>query len=129
MSEEQQHALEFGGSPVKNDFDGTIAFRLLNRVPVITVSYTFDALTTRQFRYLMLGTFEQESPFYQRYKDCILDVRAVTAWREDAAQFLTTARDTFRGLGGDLYVVTYETSPLPPGLQTFESVDEAMQAA
>jgi hypothetical protein len=129
MSEEQQHSLEFGGSPIKSDFDGTIAYRLLNRVPVITVSYTFSALTARQFRYLMLGTFERESPFYQRHKDCILDVRAVNAWRDDAAQFLITARDTFRGLGGDLYVVTYDTAPLPPGLATFEGVDEALQAA
>lgn len=129
MSEEQQHHLEFGGSPVKQDFDGTIAFKLLNRVPIITVSYTFSSLTARQFRYLMLGTFERESPFYQRYKDCVVDVRAVTSWRDDAAQFLVTARDTFRGLGGDLYVVTYEPGTLPTGLQTFETVDAAVQAA
>jgi hypothetical protein len=129
MSEEQQHSLEFGGSPVTADFDGTIAYRLLNRVPIITVSYTFSALTARQFRYLMLGTFERESPFYQRYKDCVLDLRAVTSWRDDAAQFLITARDTFRGLGGDLYVVTYDSSPLPAGLQAFETVDAAVGAA
>ena len=48
MSEEQQHSLEFGGSPVKADFDGTIGYQLVNRVPVITVSYTFSALTARQ---------------------------------------------------------------------------------
>jgi hypothetical protein len=129
MSEQQQHLLEFGGSPVGEDFDGTIAFRLVNRVPVVTASYTFGALTARQFRYFMMGSFERESPFHQRYKDCILDVRAVTGWRDDAAQFLTTARDTFRQLGGDLYVVTYDTSPLPAGLELFESVEDAMAAA
>src|SRR5437867_912636 len=129
MSEEQQHQLEFGGSPIHDDFDGTISFRVVNRVPVVTASYTFSDLTARQFRYLMAASFGPERPFQQRYKDCILDVCAVTAWRDDAAQFLTTAQDTFRQLGGDLYVVTYDPSPLPTGLRTFESVEDALQAA
>jgi hypothetical protein len=131
MSEEHQHQhhLEFGGSAVKADFDGTISYQLINRVPVITASYTFSPLTARQFRYLLLGTFERESPFYQRHKDCILDARAVTGWKDGAEQFLLTARDTFRGLGGDLYVVTYEPASLPAGLQTFETIEDAMAAA
>jgi hypothetical protein len=129
MSQEQQHHLEFGGSPVHDDFDGTIAFKVINRVPVVTASYTFGDLTSRQFRYLMAGCFGPETPFHQRYKDCILDVRAVTGWQGGGAQFLITARDTFRHLGGDLYVVTYDPAPLPPGLRTFESVEDALAAA
>ena len=65
MSQEQQHHLEFGGSPVHDDFDGTIAFKVVNRVPVVTASYTFGELTARQFRYLMAASFGPETPFHQ----------------------------------------------------------------
>ena len=43
--------------------------------------------------------------------------------------YAENVRDTFRQLGGDLYVVTYDASPLPAGLPVFESVEDAVRAA
>jgi hypothetical protein len=128
MSHESQHVLEFGGSKVDAEFDGTIAFNLVDRIPVITISHTFWAHTARQFRYLMSGSFGSEKPFHQQYNWAIVDLRMVSDYRDDTPQFLVEARDTFRRLGGDLVLVTYQPELLPEGFKTFETVDEAVAA-
>jgi hypothetical protein len=128
MSHELQHVLEFGGSKVDEEFDGTIAFSLIDRIPVITISHTFWAHTARQFRYLMNGSLEHEKPFHQQYNWAIVDLRMVSDFRDDTPQFLAEVRDTFRRLGGDLVAVTYQPELLPEGFKTFEAVDEAVAA-
>lgn len=131
MSEEsaRQHELEFGGSEVKEDFDGTINFSLRDAIPIITISYTFNDTTARQFRYLMGATLApQEYHFHQRYDNLVVDLRPVTGWRGEAVAFLGEVRDALRRLGGDLYLVTYDASMLPGEFRLYESVDEALDA-
>jgi hypothetical protein len=128
MSHEAQHLLEFGGSKVDEEFDGTIAFSLIDRIPVITISHTFWAHTARQFRYLMNGSLDSVKPFHQRYNWAIVDLRMVSDYRDNTLQFLAETRDTFRRLGGDVVVVTYCPEVLPEGFKTFETVDEAAAA-
>jgi hypothetical protein len=131
MSEEsaRQHELEFGGSEVKEDFDGTINFSLRDAIPVITVSYTFNDTTARQFRYLMGATLApQEYHFHQRYQFLVVDLRPVTGWRGEAPAFMGEVRDALRRLGGDLFVVTYEAAKLPGEFLVYETVDEALDA-
>jgi hypothetical protein len=124
-----QHALEFGGSHVGRDFDGTINFRLHGDVPVITVSYTFGATTARQFRYLMGATLSpQEYHFHQRYQYLVVDLRAVTGWIDDTPEFVAETRETMRRLGGELYLVAYDAPALLGSFPTFETVDEALAA-
>jgi hypothetical protein len=128
-SESVQHELEFGGSQVASDSDGTIKFDLINAIPVITLSYTFGDTSARQFRYLMGATLApQEYHFHQRYRNLIVDLRAVTAWQGEAASLLADTRDSLRRLGGDLYVVSYDASALPGEFQIFETVNEALEA-
>jgi hypothetical protein len=131
MSEEpaRQHELEFGGSEVKEDFDGTISFRLRDAIPVLTVSYTFNDTTARQFRYLMGATLgPQEYHFHQQYQYLIVDLRAVTAWRGEAPAFMGEVREAMRRLGGDLFLVTYDASMLPGEFHVYETVDGALEA-
>jgi hypothetical protein len=131
MSEEsaRQHELEFGGSEVKEDFDGTISFDLRDAIPVLTIAYRFDDTTARQFRYLMGATLgPQEYHFHQRYQYLIVDLRAVTAWRGEAPAFMGTVRDALRRMGGDLFLVTYDASMLPGEFHVYETVDEALEA-
>jgi hypothetical protein len=128
MSHETQHFLEFGGSPVEAEFDCTIAFKLVDRIPVVTISHTFWAHTARQFRYLMNGSLDTEKPFHQAYNWAIADLRMVSEYRDDVLPFLAQTRDELRRLRGDLIVVTYSPGLLPAGFKTFESVDEAVAA-
>jgi len=128
MSQEAQHQLEFGGSKVDEEFDGTIAFSLIDRIPVITISHTFWAHTARQFRYLLDGSLGVEKPFHQQYNWAIVDLRMVSDYRDDTPQFLAGARDTLRRLRGDLVVVSYHPNLLPEGFKTFETVDDAVAA-
>jgi hypothetical protein len=134
MAHDTQHQIEFGGSPVAAEFDGTIAFRLIDRIPVVTISHTFWAHTARQFRYLMGGTVAPdgslgtEKPFHHQYNWAIIDLRMVSEYRDDTPQFLAEARENFRKLGGDLVAVTYQPERLPAGFKSFESVDEAVVA-
>jgi hypothetical protein len=130
MSESgRQHGLEFGGSHFSSDFDGTINFRLVDAIPVITLSYTFSDTTARQFRYLMGATLgPQEYHFHQRYQYLVADLRAVTAWKEGAAAFMGEVRDAMRSVGGELRVVTYDASMLPGEFAVHETVDEALEA-
>lgn len=128
MSQEAQHQLEFGGSKIDAEFDGTIAFSLVDRIPVITISHAFWAHTARQFRYLMNGSLDVEKPFHQQYNWAIADLRMVSSYRDETPQFLAEARDSLRRLRGDLVVVTYQPELLPEGFKTFETVDEAVTA-
>src|SRR5438270_8167092 len=128
MSHDSQHLVEFGGSPVHEEFDGTIAFSLIDRIPVLTISHTFWSHTARQFRYLMNGSLGVEKPFHHQYNWAIADLRMVSDYRDDTPRFLAEARDSLRRLGGDLVVVTYQPQALPDGFKTFETVDEAVAA-
>jgi hypothetical protein len=128
MSHDSQHLLEFGGSKVDEEFDGTIAFSLIDRIPVITVSHTFWAKTARQFRYLMDGSLGSEKPFHYQYNWAIADLRMVSEYRDDTPQFLAGVRDALRRLRGDLYVVTYQPEILGGEFRTFETVEEAIAA-
>jgi hypothetical protein len=128
MSHDPQHQVEFGGSPVAEEFDGTISFRLVDRIPVITISHSFWAHTARQFRYLMMGSREGEKPFHQLYDWAIADLRMVSEYRDDVLDFLAGMRDELRRLRGDLVVVTYQPEILPAGFKAFETVDEAVAA-
>ena len=128
MSHDAQHLIEFGGSKVDEEFDGTISFRLVDRIPIITVSHTFWAHTARQFRYLMDGSLGAEKPFHYQYDWAVADLRMVSEYRDDTPLFLVGVRDALRRLRGDLYVVTYQPERLPSDLRTFESVEEAIAA-
>ena len=128
MSQESQHVLEFGGSKVDEEFDGTIAFSLIDRIPLITISHTFWAHTARQFRYLMNGSLEEEKPFHHQYNWAIVDLRMVSDYRDNTPRFLAEARDSLRRLRGDLLVVTYQPEALPEGFKTFETVEAAVAA-
>jgi hypothetical protein len=128
MSHEAQHQLEFGGSPVKEEFDGTISFELIDRIPVITISHTFWAQTSRQFRYLMNGSLDVEKPFHYQYNWAIVDLRMVSEYRDDALDFLMGMRDALHRLRGDLVAVTYQPEVLPEGFKAYESIDEAVAA-
>ena len=134
MSHDPQHDIEFGGSKVDEEFDGTIAFSLIDRIPVITISHTFWAHTARQFRYLMNGSvgvngsLGVEKPFHQQYDWAIVDLRMVSGYRDDTPQFLAEVRDVLRRLRGDLVAVTYQPEVLPGDFKTFETIDEAVAA-
>ena len=128
MSQEAQHQLEFGGSKVDAEFDGTIAFTLIDRIPLITISHTFWSHTARQFRYFMNGSLGVEKPFHQQYNWAIADLRMVSDYRDETPKFLAEARDALRRLRGDLVVVTYRPEVLADGFKAFETVDEAVTA-
>jgi hypothetical protein len=122
----KQHELEFGGSHIGADFDGTISFRLHDGIPVITVSHTFDDTTARQFRYLMGSTINPEYHFHQRHQYLVVDLRAVTGWAGGGASFLGEMQSALKALNGDLYLVTYDTAPLPGSFNVSETIEEAL---
>jgi hypothetical protein len=128
MAHDTQHLVEFGGSPVAEEFDGTISFSLVDRIPVISISHTFWAHTARQFRYFMNGSLDKEKPFHHAYNWVIADLRMVSEYRDDVLAFLAGVRDELRALRGDLVVVTYQPEILPAGFQAYETVDEAVAA-
>src|SRR4051794_31531786 len=129
MAHETQRFLEFGGSPITEEFDGTLSFNLIDRIPVLTISHTFWAHTCRQFRQLMNGSLDQEMPFHHAYNWVIADLRMVSDFRDDALKFLVDVRDDMRRLRGDLLIVTYQPDMLPDGFRSFESVEDAVAAA
>ncbi len=129
MAHDSQHLIEFGGSSITEEFDGTISFNLIDRIPVLTISHTFWAHTARQFRYLMNGSLDTEKPFHYQYNWAVADLRMVSDYRDDAPRFLGETREALRRLRGDLLVVTYQPEVLPAGFRTFESVEEAVEAA
>jgi len=123
----QRHQVEFGGSPVGTEFDGKLAFKLIDRVPALTASYEFTAHTARQIRYALVSTWGPERPFYQRYQWVILDVRMVTGWEPGAPGFVAQLRDRLRQLGGDLVLVAYDTAMLPGEFRTADTIEAAVE--
>jgi hypothetical protein len=121
---EQRHALEFGGSPVTTEFDGSLSVQLVDRIPIFTVSQDFSALTARQVRYGLVATWGPERPGYQRYQWVILDLRMVSGWEPGTPEFVARLRDRLRQLGGDLVLVAPEGGA-PPGDYPVEATVEA----
>lgn len=126
MSAGQQHALEFGGSPVGTEFDGSLSFRQIDRIPIFTLSAAFTPHAARQIRYGLVSTWGPERPFYQRYQWVVIDVRMVTAWQEGSSRFVEQLRDRLRELGGELVLVS-DQGHLPPGMTVVGTVDAAVE--
>jgi hypothetical protein len=123
---DQRLQLEFGGSPVATEFDGKLAFDLIDRIPIFTAAHDFSAHTARQIRYGLVATWGPERPFYQRYQWVILDVRLVTGWEDGAPAFVHQLRDRLRSLDGDLVLVGGDTSMLPDDYTTADSIEAAV---
>jgi len=126
---EKQHALEYGGSPVGTEFPGQHHFRLVDRIPHLSVSHQFDEQAAREVRYCLVATVGPERPFYHRYRYVVLDVRMVNAWSEGGGEFVSALRERLKKLGGDLFVVTTQPIPGSGSLQTHETPDAAIAAA
>ena len=128
VGHEKQHRLECGGSHVGTEFDGKLQFRLVDRIPHISVSHEFSELTARQVRYALVATVGPERPFYHRYRYVVLDVRMISDWLPGSGEFVVALRERMQKLGGDLFLVA--TQPVPaPGVPTFATADEAIAAA
>ena len=129
MAAGHQHHLEFGGSPVGTEFDGSLQFRRVDRIPVISVSHDFTEQTARQIRYALVATVGPERPFYHRYQFVVLDVRMVGEWRPGGGDFVGALRERMKNLGGDLFLVSTEPVPVPSGVPLFETPEAALDAA
>lgn len=129
MAAGHQHHLEFGGSPVTTEFDGSLQFQQIDRIPVISVSHDFTELTARQVRYALVATVGPERPFYHRYQYVVLDVRMIGEWQPGAGQFVDALRERMKSLGGELFVVATTEIPVSASVPKFETVEEAAAAA
>ena len=129
MAAGHQHHLEFGGSPVTTEFDGKLQFQLVDRIPHISVSHEFSALTARQVRYALVATVGPERPYYHRYTFVVLDVRMISKWEEGAGQFVGALRERLKSLGGELFVVATQAVPVPAGVPVHATAEEAIAAA
>lgn len=129
MAAGQQHHLEFGGSPVSTEFDGSLQFRLVDRIPVVAVSHEFTEKTARQIRYELVATVGPERPFYHRHYYVVLDVRMISAWQAGAGEFVAALRERMTRIGGELYVVATTPIPVPAGVPVVPSVEEAVATA
>ncbi|MBI3909595.1 MAG: hypothetical protein HY320_01515 [Armatimonadetes bacterium] len=105
MAHASQHLLEFGGSPVGTEFDGSLSFQRVDRIPLLRVSQLFTPHTARQIRYCLVATVGAERPFYHRYPYVALDVRMVQGWEEGTPEFVRSLRERLRELGGELALV------------------------
>ncbi len=124
-----QHTLEFGGSRVGSEFDGSLQFRLVDRIPWISVSHEFTEQTARQVRYALVGTVGPERPFYHRYLFVVLDVRMISAWHPGAAEFVNALRDRMQRLGGELIVVTTDQVPIANTVPIRDTPEDAIAHA
>lgn len=129
MAAGRQHLLEFGGSHVTTEFDGSLRFDLLYRIPYISVSHEFTGMTARQIRYALVATVGSERPFYHRWPWVILDVQMISAWEEGSGDFLAALQDRLREIDGELFLVATGETPAPAGIPVFASPDEAVEAA
>ncbi len=127
--EHYQHTLEYGGSPVGTEFDGSLQFRLVDRIPHISVSNEFSATTARQIRYCLVATVGPERPFYHRYLYVVLDVRMITEWLPGSAEFVVALRDRMRRIGGELFLVADREIPVPQEIPRYPTPEEAIAAA
>lgn len=126
---DKQHLLEYGGSPVGTEFDGQLQFRLVDRIPHISVSHEFTEQTARQIRYALVATVGPERPYYHRYYYVVLDVRMISSWAPGAGEFVTALRERMKALGGELFVVATVPIPVGEGVPVFPTVEEALEAA
>ena len=129
MAHAHQHRLEFGGSPVGTEFDGSLQFQLIDRIPHISVSQEFSETTARQIRYALVATVGPERPYYHRYHYVILDLRMITEWLPGGGEFVAALRERMRNIGGELFLVTTRPVPVPGETPTFDTVDAAAEAA
>jgi hypothetical protein len=129
MAAGKQHYLEYGGSHVTTEFDGKLQFRLVDRIPHISVSHEFNELTARQIRYALVGTVGPERPFYHRYQYVVLDTRMITEWLPGASDFVSALRQRLQKLGGELFLVHTGEVYVPGDIPKFETADEAIAAA
>lgn len=124
-----QHHLEYGGSPVGTEFDGSLQFELINRIPHISVSSEFSDQTARQIRYALVATVGPERPFYHRYPYVILDVRMINAWLPGSGEFVEALRARLDHIGGELYLVATTPVPVSSSVLRYDTVDAAVTAA
>lgn len=129
MAHGEQHHLEFGGSPVSTEFPGKLQFKLVDRIPVIAVSHTFNEETARQVRYELVATVGPERPFYQRYFFIVLDLRMVSAWGAGGGAFVDALRQRMQSLGGELFIVATTDIPVSAAVPRFEAQEDAIAAA
>jgi hypothetical protein len=129
MAAGHQHHLEFGGSPVGTEFDGSLQFQAIDRIPVIAVSHDFTEQTARQIRYALVATVGPERPFYHRHYYVVLDVRMINDWLPGGGQFVDALRARMQQIGGELFIVTTTEIPVSASVPKYETVDEAVAAA
>jgi hypothetical protein len=129
MASGHQHHLEFGGSPVGTEFDGRLHFRLVDRVPHISVSHEFTEHTARQIRYALVGTVGPERPYYHRWTFVVLDVRMISEWKPGGGEFVGALRQRLAKLGGELFVVATQTVPVPSDVPVHPTAEDAIAAA
>jgi hypothetical protein len=121
--------MEFGGSPVTTEFDGRLQFRLIDRIPHISVSHEFTDRTARQIRYALVATVGPERPYYHRWTFVVLDVRMISDWLPGAGEFVGALRERLVKLGGELFVVATKPIPVPANVPVYATVEEAVAAA
>lgn len=125
-----QHHLEYGGSPVGTEFDGSLQFRLVDRIPHIAVSHDFTAQTARQVRYALIATVGPERPYYHRWHYVVLDVRMIGGWEEGSGDFVGALHQRMNKIGGELFLVTTDGAiPVPKDVPRYETAEEAIVAA
>ena len=125
----EQHRLEFGGSHVGTEFSGSLQFRLVDRIPVISVSHDFTEETARAIRYHLVATVGPERPFYHRYFYVVLDVRMISRWAPGSGEFVGALRERMQQLGGELFLVATAEVPVPAGVPIHATPEEAVAAA
>jgi hypothetical protein len=126
---QHQHHLEYGGSPVGTEFDGSLQFRQIDRIPVIAVSADFTGQTARQIRYHLVGTVGVERPYYHRHHYVVLDVRMIDEWQPGSGEFVAALRERMQRIGGELFLVATTEVPVAADVPRFGSVEEAIAAA
>jgi hypothetical protein len=129
MAAGHQHHLEYGGSPVGTEFDGSLHFKLIDRIPVIAVSHEFSEKTARQIRYELVSTVGPERPFYHRWQYVVLDVRMISEWLPGAGEFVAALRSRLVKIGGELFIVATEQIPVSAEIPRSETVEGAAAAA
>ena len=129
MASGHQHHLEYGGSPVGTEFDGSLHFESLDRIPHISVSQDFTEKTARQIRYHLVATVGPERPYYHRHHYVILDVRMIGRWMPGSGDFVNALHDRMHRIGGELFLVATTEIPVSSAIPTFETVEEALAAA
>ncbi len=129
MAAGHQHHLEFGGSPVGTEFDGSLQFRLVDRIPVISVSQDFTEKTARQVRYALVATVGPERPYYHRWYYVVLDVRMIGEWEPGTGDFVNALRERMQRIGGELFLVHTVPVPVSAGIPAFETAEDAVVAA